>query len=196
MTRSGDWVPTISLAVAVLAIPATIWATRRWGARRARVEINLEIVPILPTVRPDTLAVTFVDIPVPDPHLVTFQIRNVGPRDVASADFDGGKHLVVNFSGAFYGVTRARGATVTAPAVGARPPKASVHLGPGLLKRGDAWSFTAVVSGGVPPEIHSPLVDTDLVQAAVGEPQRIAVSVLGVVVDVPLPRRPRRAFHS
>lgn len=185
----------ISLAVAAVGIPVTVWATRRWGSRRARVEIDLDVVPILPSERPEELAVTFRDFPVPDPHLITFRIRNIGPRDIASADFDGGEPLAVGFADAFYGVTRITGGRTIQPTIGARDDQAEVQLQPRLMKRGDVWGFTAVVSGGKTPQIHSPLIDTDLVQARAGEPHSLKVYAAGIGVEVPIPRR-RRVFRA
>ncbi len=130
------------------------------------------------------------------PHLVTIELRNVGPRDVAAKDFDRDQPLQVQFHGAFYGVTRASGTVVRAPAVGARPPKSSVHLGPGLLKRGGAWIFTAVVSGGEAPTLTSPLVDTDLFETSALEVQTVKVTMAGIGVDVPIRRRSRRRLGA
>lgn len=153
------------------------------GTRRARDEISLGVAPILPRDRPGALAVTFVDIPVPDPHLVTFTIRNIGPRHVASADFDRDQPRQVRFPGASYGVARASRATVRVPAVGERPPKSNVDLGRGLLKGRDAWIFTAVVSGAEP---------TDVFETRALEVQTVTVTMAGLGGGSPLRPRPRR----
>lgn len=150
--------------------------------------MSIEVSPILPAVRPTALAVTFVDIPVPDPHLVSFELRNIGPRDIPSTAFDASQPLMVHFPGAFYGITRSSGGIIGA-AVGERPPKAIVRIPPHLMKRGDSLSFTAVVSGGGPPRVESPLVDTDIVQTHPGPAQTITVEIFGVGVVLPLPRR-------
>lgn len=150
--------------------------------------MSVAVTPILPRDRPTALAVTFVEIPVPDPHLVDFELRNIGPRDVPSTAFDAAQPLRVHFSGAVYGVTRSKG-QVVGPAVGERPPNAIVRCQPCLLKRGDSLSFSAVVSGGRAPRVESPLVDTDIVQTAPGPAQTVAVEMLGVAVELPLPRR-------
>ena len=109
MNDQTQWLTIAALVVAALAIPATIWATRRWGNRRARLAMSIEVTPILPAGGPTALAVTFVDIPVPDPHLVNFELRNVGPKDISSAAFDAEQPIKVHFPSAFYGVTRSVG---------------------------------------------------------------------------------------
>ena len=50
------------------------------------------------------------------------------------------------------------------------------ELQPGLLKRGDKWSFSAVLSGPVEVSIKAPLVDTDVTQV-VPESARADVTV-------------------
>jgi hypothetical protein len=153
--------------------------------------MSIEVTPILPRERPTALAVTFIDIPVPNPHLVNFELRNVGPRDVPSTAFDAAQPLKVHFPAAIYGVTRAMGRVVY-PAIGERPPKAIVSMEPRLIKRGESWGFTAVVSGGQAPRVESSLVDTDIVQTAPGPAQTVRVEIFGVGVALPLPRRKLR----
>jgi hypothetical protein len=183
-----------ALVVAILATPVTVWATRQWGNRRARVEFVFSSTPLLPDqVSPGLLAVTFRDIPVKDPHLVSVTLRNTGPRDISTATFDNDRPMSVRFNQTFYGLTAVRGGAHTvSPAVGTPPEDAIVQLKPLLLKRGEAWSFSAVLSGPVEVSIDAPLIDTEVGQV-IPEDDRpeitVKLSALGVSAEVPLPWR-------
>ncbi|MDT0353635.1 hypothetical protein [Pseudonocardia charpentierae] len=189
-----DWLALSALIVAVVAVPISILATRRWGNRRARVSISIVSVPLLPDgVREGTIEVSFRDIPVKDPHLVTVEIRNSGPRDLSSDMFDRGESIAIKFDQVFYGLTSSHGGVRTAsPAIGTRPPEAIVFVRPALLKRREAWTFNAVTSGPVNVAIEAPLVDTDVVEArpeSIGENGSDVVltfSMFGLSIEYPL----------
>src|SRR3712207_4896455 len=86
----AEWLALGALVVALLALPLTIWATRRWGERRSRLLFTYRSVPLLPRGDRQLLKVTYRDLDVPEPHLVTLRLRNVGPKDIASGHFDQG----------------------------------------------------------------------------------------------------------
>ena len=103
---TADWLALSALVVAVVAVPISILATRRWGTRQARISISTLSVPLLPDgVREGTIEVSFRDVPVKDPHLVTVEIRNSGPRDLSSEMFDRGESIAIKFDQVFYGLT-------------------------------------------------------------------------------------------
>jgi hypothetical protein len=187
-----------ALVVAVVAIPVAVLATRQWGNRRAQIEFSSSSTPLLPDkVGRGLLAVTYRDIPVDDPHLVTVSVRNVGPRDISTAMFDSGQSISIRFDQTFYGLTVVSGGAHTlSPGVGASPEEATVLFEPGLLKRGDAWSFSAVLSGPVGVSIEAPLIDTD-VREAVPDSDRpeltLRLSTLGLSAQLPikLPKLPK-----
>ena len=144
--------------------------------------------------KPGLLEVTYRDIPVDKPHLISVILENIGPRDIPSSAFDGGNPISIAFNQTFYGLTSTSGGVRTvSPAVGTPAADAVVQLRPGLLKRGDAWSFSAVLSGPVEVSVDSPLVDTDLrqVDPVDDEASEIVVrlSVMGVSADIPIRRR-------
>jgi hypothetical protein len=189
----AEWVGLVALIVALIAIPVTIWATRQWGNRRARLEFLFESVPLLPeNTRAGLLEVTYRGIPVEDPHLVTVTITNVGPRDLASGMFDRDRPMEVRFNQTFYGLTSVQGGVrAISPAVGASAADATIELAPGLLKKGDAWAISAVLSGLVEVDLYAPLIDTDIRQVlphASGSSEiTVSISALGLpVVQFPL----------
>lgn len=160
----GTWLGVGGLIIAAIAVPATIWATRQWGNRRAHVEFAFASIPLLPgNTREGLLEVTYRDIPVKHPHLVSVTLRNTGPRDIASATFDGDRPISIRFNQTFYGLTNVQGGVRAAsPAIGTPASDAVVDLLPGLLKRGEEWSFSAVLTGPVEVSIIAPLIETDV----------------------------------
>lgn len=128
------WIGWAALVVAVVAIPVTVWATRKWGNRNARLDLSVTAAAILPNgVKPGPLAVTYRDLPVDDPHLVTVALTNAGPRDLTSAHFDGAKPFVIRSDRMFYGVTESAGnPQISSPGVGAAGAEATVCLRPAL----------------------------------------------------------------
>ena len=189
------WSGLLTLVFAVLAIPTTIFATRKWGNRRARLEVEVNATPLLPEdARPGLLEVTYRDIPVKEPYLVSVTLRNSGPRDVATQMFDGERPIRAKFDQTFYGLTSTKGNfKVTPPGIGAEAG-AIVSVSPGLLKRGESWAFSAVTSGPVDVTVDAPLIDTDVcaVEPVDGSGATITlrVSAFGVTAEVPLRRRP------
>lgn len=191
----SDLLAWLALGVAVIAIPVAIWTTRQWGNRRARIDVSVTSTPILPGgTGPGLLEVTYGDIPVMEPHLVSVTLRNTGPRDLASGTFDGGRSVEVRFDQTFYGLTDVHGGARTlSPAIGTPPEGAVVSIQPGLLKRGDSWAFSAVTTGPVKVSIDAPLIDTDvrILDPSALEARRdltVTLSVLGLTVGLPVGR--------
>lgn len=187
----GSWVGLAALVVGILAIPVTVFATRQWGNRRARLEVEIKATPLLPEgARPGLLEVTYRDIPVDEPHLVSVTLRNIGPRDLASGMFDGGRPIRVKFDQSFYGLTAVDGGVDTlSPGVGASGDSAVVLVRPGLLKRGELWSFSAVTTGPVNATVDAPLIDTDVRAVPPADEGRAAIALrltaFGITAEVP-----------
>lgn len=190
-----SYLPWIALVVALASIPITVWATRRWGNRRAKVSISVTSTPLIPD-DATRLAVTYRDIPVESPHLVTVVMRNTGPRDVASSMFDSGNPTVVSFDSTFYGVTATRGGVqLISSGIGATPPDSKVGIAPALLKRKSEWAFSVVVTGPVEAELRSTLVDTDLIEevSATDSGAKLSLQLAGLRAEFPIrQRRPIR----
>ncbi|MGA6208066.1 hypothetical protein ACPESR_25265 [Nocardia testacea] len=190
-----NWVAVAALIVAVVGIPLSIWATRRWGNRRAQLEIGVTATPLLPEGADGPLQVTYRDIAVAKPYLVSVTLRNVGPRDISTATFDSGRPITVRFDETFYGLTSTDGGVrAVAPAIGSSGEQAVVRIEPGLLKQQAEWSFSAVTTGPVEVSVDAPLIDTD-VQEAVSDEDRREVTVrmglmgIPIEVDIPIGRR-------
>ncbi|MCC9068266.1 hypothetical protein [Arthrobacter cryoconiti] len=161
----SSWFGLAAFVVATVAIPAAVLATRYWGNRRACPEMEIHATPLLPkNARPGLLEVTYGDIPLDEPHLVPVTLRNSGPRDLSSGMLDGGRSITVKFDQTFCGLTAVHGGIETrSPAIGA---SAVVSVGPGVLKCGESWSFSAVTTGPGDVTVGAPRIITD-VQAAV-----------------------------
>lgn len=191
---AGTWLGLAALVVAILAIPATVLATRHWGNRRARLDVQIDATPLLPEgARPGLLEMTYRDIPVSEPHLVSVALRNSGPRDLASGMFDNGRSITVRFDQTFYGLTAVNGGMqIVSPGVGASADDAIVLVRPALLKRGAVWSFSAVTTGPVEVSVDAPLIDTDVRAVDPVKEGRteipLRLSVLGITAEVPLRR--------
>jgi len=190
------WFGWLGLVVGVIAIGFTIWATRRWGTRRGRIDWSFAVVPLLPQdVRPGLLNFTYRDFPVENPHLVTVELTNTGPKDIPSSAFDSSRSIAVSFGQIFYGLTGSTGGVqLVAPAIGASAKEAIVHLRPLLLKQGRTWSFTVIVSGAPDLAIDSPLIDTDIhvVSREEGSEIRVRLSFFGVSAEIPVKLRRRQ----
>jgi hypothetical protein len=164
----SDWFGLGGVIIAAVAIPVTIFSTRRWGTRPARIRFSWETTPLLPAAQlgggQDAVKVTYCEIPVSDPHLFTLRLVNIGPTDITRAHFDGGDNLLVQLNSVMYGVIKTtHPAQTISPAIGAG---GSLELAPVLLKRGEAWIVEAILSGEPRPVLHSPLSNTDIALSA------------------------------
>lgn len=203
LTTEG-WLALGALIVAVVAIPITMWTTRRWGTRRRRLLFARESTPLIPTAPAGAgslLKVTFRDLPVEEPHLVTLSLDNVGPVDVASGHFDAGRPVEIKLGCTLYGVVSSTHPRHTiSPAVGTSD--AIIGFPPMLLKRGERWAVEVVVSGTPNPNLVSSLIDTDIEEyitftrmAASSRAGRIFLPALSLAIGEWLIRRvirPRR----
>lgn len=167
----GDKLTLAGVVVGVLAIAAAWWVGRRYGTRRRKLLFLFEATSLVPEIKGyagSGLKVTFHDVAVEEPHLLTIRLTNVGPADVASSHFDAGKPVQVLLNSTLYGVLNAtHGERTITPALGAE--NAIVELAPVLLKRKDTWVVEVLVSGAPAPELVSSLVDTDVVTQTVAD---------------------------
>jgi hypothetical protein len=160
----GEILGIVGIVVGIVAIITGVLAARRWGNRRRRLMFEFRSAPLIAAGSPDRsglLKVTFRDIEVPDPHLLTIRLANVGPADIATDRFDAGRPLVIRLNCTMYGLTAtSHPDAITSTAVGA---EGVIQLRPQLLCRGEERTIEAVVSGASDPELDSPLIDTDIV---------------------------------
>lgn len=158
----GEWLGIVSLVLVLIFGVLALVAARRYGTRRRKVLFAFSTAPLLPVGQPPgLLEITYRSFPVPDPHLVTFRVTNVGPLDIASEHFDSNRPLLVRLNCTLYGVT-----ATTHPDQTVSPPlgtEAVIALEPMLIRRGEEWVIEAVVEGDSMPELESSLIDTDVV---------------------------------
>lgn len=173
----------VAIVVAVVVGAATVIAARRWGNRRRKLLVAYESGPLLPPEhRGGPLKITYRDIPVEDPYLVTIRLKNVGPWDIATEYFDSGEPFVVRLNCTMYGVTRTTDPDSTvSSAIGA---EGTIQMKPRLLRRGDEWTIDAVVQGVPSPEFESPLIDTDIIEGATRLDQ-VADLLSGAIFELP-----------
>lgn len=177
----------VGLAATIALGIATLLVNRRYGTRRGRLLLTWEVAPLLrhSMLDPDTLVVTYRDHPVSDPHLILLAVTNVGPIDVPTARFDEKEPLVIRLEGStFYGLLRTNSAARTwVPEIGG---DSEVRLLPGLMKRGEEWAATVLVSGEPVLSINNPLVDVDIVEKSRAE--EMATLVTSEIIQIlPLP---------
>lgn len=122
------------------------------------------LIPQVQGVSSSHLAVTYRDVEVSEPHLLTLSLVNVGPADVASSHFDGGRDLTIRLGCTMYGLLHPPASPETLTTVTtAMGSEGAIYLQPGLLRRGGEWMVDVVVGGIPSPELDSPLIDTDVV---------------------------------
>jgi hypothetical protein len=171
-----DILGIVGIGIGVLGVAAAVLAARRWGNRRGRLAFEVQSTPLMPggeSGRAGLLKVTFRDIEVTDPHLVTVRLANVGPGDVASDDFDAGRPLLVTLNCTMFGITASSyPEPVGTTAIGG---EGKIELPPTLLRRGEEWIIEAVVGGYPVPKLDENfLINTDIVE---GQTRTIEVVV-------------------
>lgn len=123
-----------------------LFAAWRWRPRRTRVFVTWEATRLVPQVAAaEMLEVTFRDVRVLDPHVMTVAVTNVGPRDIGTDQFDRASPLEIHHDAVLLGVVAHDGdAPLSIPALGSRD---ALKLGPALLRVGETWRVDAVVDG-------------------------------------------------
>ena len=182
----GLWIALVAVIVAIVGIAVTIFAARRWGNRRRKLLFSYESTSLLPIgAEHHLLKITYRDIPVKEPHLVTVRVANIGPADIASQHFDAGRSAVVRLNCTMYGLTRNSHPQYTVSrAIGA---EGVIELRPLLLHRGEEWVVEAVTQGDASPTIESPFIDTDVVEGPSAVKQLIEqLGDVALTVTLPL----------
>lgn len=179
----SDKIAIVAVIVAVIAIPVTVWATRRYGNRRGVVLFTHEstqLIPDLPFSTKDLLKVEYRGIPVPDPHLLNLRLQNIGPRDVSSSDFDARRSVTIKTNCKFYGfVSLSHPKQTVSPAIGS---DGMIEIKPMLLKTTEAWEATAIISGEPtigPPD--APLVNVNVIDRKAFEATVASSFLVGIL---------------
>lgn len=179
-----------ALVLGIVALLATIIfgigqmrRAKQYGNQRAKLAWNQTTTSLVHPSSQGSLRVSHDGVVVHDPYLVRFELSNVGPRDVASVQFDQGKPLTIAFTGTLLALLKAEPAGVAV-----EQEAGTVSVAPFLLPRGKELSFELLLEG--PPQGDpkiSPLVDTDIdylsSESLVAEVARVtAVGVLGTLI--------------
>lgn len=169
LTGSPAWLgldTTAWWAIAGILVTAVIGAIGivvaiRYGNRRGKVALLTEVTPLIPSnlAKKAELEVTYRNIAVANPHLVRITLVNVGPRDIGTSHFDGGRPLQITLSSPIFGLVSSNmpGRTLGS-AVGGR----EIALTPGMLPRQRQWDVELIVDGNPEFDLDMPLLDTDV----------------------------------
>ncbi|MFG1817023.1 hypothetical protein ACGFIF_24920 [Kribbella sp. NPDC049174] len=154
----------IGLAVAVAGGVPTIWATRRWGTRRGRVQIELNTTSLLlmSGAFKSDIEVRVGDQALRNPSLFTIVIRNIGPRDLASSQFDNGKPITARVPGR---VVAARWmSSGVSPKAVSGDESSEISWSPALLPQKSHWTLHVLVDlyEERMVEFVTPLIDFDI----------------------------------
>ncbi|GAA3287483.1 hypothetical protein ACFFON_06105 [Arthrobacter citreus] len=181
----AEWLTIGSIVVAIILGIAAIVATRRSGKRRKKLMVSWEVVQLVPErSRARGLVVSYEGEELKDPRLVQVILKNVGPSDIASGDFDADQPLQVLAEVVLPGVgphpVRPAGDIIDVLDMRLLEPDRTDSLGPQgmifsgggdyvdvipmLIRRGASITIDFLVDGPVEVYFKSPLIDTDLVK--------------------------------
>lgn len=157
------WPWIIGTAIALIGILVGFWAARHYGNTRGMITFRATSAPIL---RSDAAAlgleVTYKGNAILAPYLAKLTITNTGRRDIPTTAFDADRPIRIRLGRSFFGMPDAVGGLPAAlPPVGCAPDDSVIEVGPGLLKKGEGWSCSLLLSGE--PTIDSTSVDDSLV---------------------------------
>lgn len=166
--QASEWLSFVGIILAAVGIAAAIWAARTWGTRRCKLLVAYTTTGLLPlgATRSD-VKLTFHDLPVTDPHLVTLRLKNIGSQDITRDHFDGGEPLKIALNSTLFGLVGSDGSDGAEPsivvgAIGSQD--AVVGFAPCLMPRGTEWVAEFIVSGSAAPKLRGRLVNTDIVE--------------------------------
>lgn len=193
-----EWLWLIGIIVAIGLGVAAIIATRRSGNRPRKLLFSWEVVQLVPErSRARGLVVSYNDEEVKDPRLVQVVLKNVGPLDISSGDFDANDNLEVHVESSTMGITpyRAEGDIIdildmrTLDVDGSDTAVEMFSAGPGyvdvaprLLRRGASITIDFLVDGPVEVYLKSPLINTDIVSPSGAK--RFSSGFRGVLASV------------
>ena len=175
------WVSGIIIAAFISWI-----ITRQYGNRRRKLLFTWDSVQLLPHDGPakGALEVSYEGIRVDDPFLIKIVIKNLGPTDIATAHFDGGSSLRVEFPEGYVAALDSDLGAATMLELGS----GYVAIPPQLLKRNAIITLDVLVDGPSEPVLVSDIIDTDVVTAdAAGVALTVASQVADASVVAALP---------
>jgi hypothetical protein len=136
------------------------------GKRRNQLKISFTSQSLLgddPSVRAK-VSVRCDEQPINEPNLVTVSLVCLGPKDIRADDFENGRPLRIQLSGMIAAVL------LGIDELSIETTGGEVHIPPGLIPKGKAFTVKVITDGGATGEsssaIVSPLAQTDIVTGA------------------------------
>ncbi|MGV0628568.1 hypothetical protein [Mycobacteroides chelonae] len=161
----------ISWLIALGALVAGVYYFL-YNKRRKTLELDANVTSLLASAATprEELEIRFKEQVVRDPHILDFHIRNAGPKDISTKDFDAEKPLQIKCDFTIVSRLEVLGAE-DAPMVVVGEDSRSLLLMPYKIGAGCRYQMRALVDGKARLKIQDdPLIDTNVV---FGIPQRI-----------------------
>ncbi|MET4059413.1 hypothetical protein ABIB35_000944 [Arthrobacter sp. UYP6] len=154
----NEWLWLISIVLAVLISWFFGW---KYGNRKRRLLFIWDAVQLMAetTRAKGALEVAYEGTPVRDPYMLQITVKNIGPVDITSSDFDDSRALDIILPRGYLTVVDITQAGVSAR-VSESPDRISIE--PVLLRRGTLISFDVLVDGKPDVQLNSPLINTEL----------------------------------
>ncbi|WP_402464391.1 hypothetical protein [Isoptericola aurantiacus] len=147
----------VGIALAAVAILATILAARAWGSRRGRLVYRVDVSRMVNAGTPAGVSITHRGVLLAEPWLATISLTNTGPRDITSANFHDGLPARIDIGSRVVVALDEQGSGPELDEVGTE-----VVIAPFHLPRKQRISFTCLVDGQPDRPSMTPLVDTDI----------------------------------
>lgn len=172
-----DWL--VWVVGLVIGSGITWYFSWKYGNRRRKLLFAWDAVQLRPNheAAGGELKVSFEDMPVQDPYILKITLKNIGASDIATAHFDEGRPLRVEFPDGYVSILdRDMGAVETV-----EQGQNFLDIQPILLKRGELITLDVLVNGPTTPQLVSKIIDTDIVSMNAKD---IALSVVEQAVGV------------
>lgn len=190
----GTWLGFASIIVALAIGVGAILAARKWGTRRGKLLVAYSSTGLLvDQTSTDQIKVTFQNLPVEDPHLVSLLIKNIGSRDITREQFDGDSPLIIGLNCTLFGIVQCKSSDGTPPTtvLDLTGPKVdAVGFKPALIPRGTEWTVDCIVSGLPTPRVQGRLVDVDISEGGTKNNLILAGIGEGILGNLPWPLSP------
>lgn len=163
--QAAEWLAAAAILVAVIFGILTIRGAQK---RRGKLLVAHTSTSLLAEgAGARLLEVTFRDITVPDPHLITIFIKNIGPYDLTSEHFHEKEPLKITVQGTWYGVVeqgRSTGGKLKICTEGIGADNAVVRFLPDHIPKGEELVVKFIVSGPSSPVVTGALVNVDIIE--------------------------------
>lgn len=148
----------VGIALAIVAIIASVIAARAWGTRRAHLAYQVDANRLIAHYTPTGIKITHRDTALTDPWLVVIRLANTGPRDITSTSFHNGEWARLELGAKVVVVL-----DVSDPSLKLRGAGTTIEVEPFHLPRRAEVTFTCLLDGEPDRLSFTPLIDTDVV---------------------------------